>query len=397
MPFGNTAILACVKGPAGVGKTLSARHYARWDTAEALLLEWGPRDESDLKVYAALARSRAVFYTPTVGVTLRELRQDLPRLISRTDICIDQHVRQEGDSVSRRSPKNVELVIVDEAERFSMAALEYLRELFDREGGRLIVIGMPGIDMRLSRYLQLFNRVGFAHSYRPLQNEELTFALTRRWKQLGLGLDEANFTDAQAIAAIVHVTGGNFRLVHRLFVQIERVMRINGLNAVTEKWSKPLVLSSSSVPHSADNQREIPIKVTTIAWQCAFFAKMVSSLESRAWRDALSAEGVYFIFSHEGCSQNNGILMRIVTVVSRGRLTAHYSRLSCHCSRKRWRIETRPISVAVANAAPARNVPCGPTMSHKAPAMTLAKSSAKPVTRSNMPKAVPRSSGGAVL
>src|SRR5258708_1103972 len=47
-------------------------------------------------------------------------------------------------------------------------------------------------------------------------------------------------------------------------------------------------------------------------------------------------------------------------------------------------------------AAPARNVPCGPTTSQRAPAITLATSSASPVIRFNIPKAVPRNSGGAV-
>ena len=220
-------------GPAGVGKTLSARRYARWDIAEPMLIDWGPREESDAKVYAALARSRSVFYTPTVGLTLRELRQDLPHLINRADICIDEHGRPAGTIVVQRRPNHVELIIVDEAERLSMTALEYLRDLFDRQGLGLILIGMPGIDMRLSRYPQLYSRIGFAHVYRPLQDEELSFVLTRRWRQLGLDLDDADFTDAQAVAAIVRITGGNFRLVHRLFVQIERILRINGLNAVT--------------------------------------------------------------------------------------------------------------------------------------------------------------------
>jgi DNA transposition AAA+ family ATPase len=55
----------------------------------------------------------------------------------------------------------------------------------------------------------------------------------RPWRQFGLTLDDADFTDHQAIAAIARITGGNFRLLHRLFVQIERVLRINDLTVIT--------------------------------------------------------------------------------------------------------------------------------------------------------------------
>jgi DNA transposition AAA+ family ATPase len=221
-------------GPAGVGKTLSARRHAHWDLAEPLLHTWGPRDPSDDQVYAALSRSRTVFYTPTVGGTLREIRQDLHRLTARVEACIEQY-RMSGEGTRLIARDNIiGLIIIDEAERLSTAALEHLRDTFDRTHVGLMLIGMPGIDKRMARYPQLYSRVGFAHHYRPLQGDELTFVLTRHWRQLGLSLDSADFTDTQAMAAISRITRGNFRLLHRLFVQIERILQINELQVITE-------------------------------------------------------------------------------------------------------------------------------------------------------------------
>ncbi len=221
-------------GAAGVGKTLSARRYARWDVAEPLLVGWGPRRDSDAKVYAALAGHRAVFYTPSVCCPFRELREDIARLISRVGICIDQHVRREQLARTGDAANLAELLIVDEAERLTTTAVEHLRDVFDRTGIGVILIGMPGIEKRLSRYPQLYSRVGFAHHYRPLQGDELTFVLARHWRQLGLSLAEADFTDVQAMASITRITGGNFRLLHRLFVQIGRILKINGLSVITD-------------------------------------------------------------------------------------------------------------------------------------------------------------------
>ncbi len=46
-------------------------------------------------------------------------------------------------------------------------------------------------------------------------------------------LDGADFTDAQAVASIARITGANFRLLRRLFLQIERVLQVNELTVVT--------------------------------------------------------------------------------------------------------------------------------------------------------------------
>jgi DNA transposition AAA+ family ATPase len=222
-------------GPAGVGKTLSARRYAHWDLAEPLIEGWGVGEAVDAGVQAALSRSRTVFHTASVLGTLRDLRDDMANSLVIVSRCIEEQLRSEGVEVRRRDVRRlVEMVIVDETERMPTSAIELIRDIFDRTGMGVILIGMPGMEKRLSRYPQLYSRVGFAHHYRPLQGDELTFVLTRHWRRLGLALDDADFTDAQAIASIARITGGNFRLLNRLFVQIGRILKINGLSVLTD-------------------------------------------------------------------------------------------------------------------------------------------------------------------
>jgi len=58
--------------------------------------------------------------------------------------------------------------------------------------------------------------------------------LRHKWKQLELTLLADDLTDAEAIAAVTRITGGNFRLLQRLFTQIERILQINHLRTVTK-------------------------------------------------------------------------------------------------------------------------------------------------------------------
>jgi DNA transposition AAA+ family ATPase len=223
-------------GQAGIGKTLSARRYANWHKAENLLEQWGPRDDSDYQIYAALARARTVFYTPAVFTTPKQMHAELDHIGARVSICVDQHLEKIGKRTGHhtRASKHVELLIVDESERLSATALELLRDRYDRDNTALVLIGMPGVEKWFSRYPQLYSRIGFAHEYRPLAQEELHFVLDRRWHKLGQTLDPDDFTDAQAAAATARITRGNFRLIDRLFTQVERVMKINELTTITD-------------------------------------------------------------------------------------------------------------------------------------------------------------------
>ena len=220
-------------GPAGIGKTLSARRYANWDKAEPLLTTWGPRQEADHDVYAALHRSRTVLYTPPVLQTPRQFAHDLEHLTTRVEVCISQYRTAAIATKTPTAASWVRLMVIDEAERLAPTSLELLRDMYDRDAIAVILIGMPGLEKQFRRYAQFYSRVGFAHQYRALAHNELVFVLQRQWRSRGRELDPDDYTDAQTITAIVQTTRGNFRLLERLLTQIERVMKINELSTVT--------------------------------------------------------------------------------------------------------------------------------------------------------------------
>ena len=123
--------------------------------------------------------------------------------------------------------------MIDEADRLRMASLEQVRSIFDVGGIGLILIGMPGLEKRLARYPQFYSRIGFVHEFRPLGTAEIRELLTQGWTPSGVNLPAQPWA-AEATAAIIRITGGNFRLLNRLLTQMERILEINELHEVTK-------------------------------------------------------------------------------------------------------------------------------------------------------------------
>jgi AAA domain len=146
-----------------------------------------------------------------------------PPQISYRDISVTYHQKRLA------IPDPTTLIIIDEADRLKMAALEQVRDIFDQGGIGVVFIGMPGLEKCLSRYPQLYSCVGFVHAFRPLSAAQVCDLLQRKWIPAGVALPEAGVTDAEALAAIIRITGGNFRLLHQLLTQIARLLKINAL------------------------------------------------------------------------------------------------------------------------------------------------------------------------
>jgi DNA transposition AAA+ family ATPase len=96
-------------------------------------------------------------------------------------------------------------------------------------------MGMADLEKKVSYYPQLYSRIGFVHEYRPVSQEEMCYILSHYWHQVGLEFGEANFADEEALETVMQITGGNFRLVHRLLRQAQRILKVNRLTTMTRE------------------------------------------------------------------------------------------------------------------------------------------------------------------
>lgn len=231
-------------GPAGVGKTMSANHYAGWDSVfkQIGLAKSHPDRWICARPTINMSRFNTIIYTPEIINSAKTVKEDILNIVR-----IFNHLKERsiyGDVIPGddkvRYKSYVELLIIDEAERLQARSLEQIREIYDshysiydglqRMG--VIFIGMPGIEKRLIRFPQLYSRIGFAHVFRPLQHEEIESIIQTNCK---VTVNASDIMDQEAIAAMTRITNGNFRLINRLLRQSIRVMQVNGLPFISKE------------------------------------------------------------------------------------------------------------------------------------------------------------------
>jgi DNA transposition AAA+ family ATPase len=220
--------ISLLYGRTGLGKTESALHYTNWREVSPLLV----KASATRAVPRSVVQCGAAIYTPDVAATPKMVQSGISLLRNKFDDLVDQaacwHRFDTGEFVPH---KYLKLLIVDESDRLKPASLEYIRDLYDRTNLSILLIGSPGIERRLQRaaYGQLFSRFTLAYKIEPLTEKEAETFIALKWTTLGLPIK----ADGVVAAAISKLAGGNFRTLHRIFAELERLQKLNRFPMIT--------------------------------------------------------------------------------------------------------------------------------------------------------------------
>ncbi len=213
-------------GRPGVGKTEAARRYANWDVVEPNVISV----QRPLNNPEELVKCSKLLFLPNITVSAPKLKNELGLLRNRFDSAIERSIAVTSPEawVGAWRTKHIDLVIIDEAYRLRYEALEELRDLQEKWRIGVVLIGDPGMDRRLDRQPHFSHRVMFLHEYQQLSLEDASRYIDYKVEKLG-----AEKPPSDVYSAIYWYTQGNFRMLNNLFLQIERLLKINEMSEVS--------------------------------------------------------------------------------------------------------------------------------------------------------------------
>lgn len=220
-------------GTPGVGKTLSAMYYSNWDIIESIL---PPEHLQNPISTDKLKNCDTVFYTAPASPSPARIEKEIKNLCFNLN-CLNEDIIIEGkkNGMWEKQNNHTKLIIIDEADRLRPVSLEQIRDIYDSKNISIAFIGMPGIENKLSRYAQLYSRIGHMHNFRPISKKEIHKVLKNKLLQFGIKYDENGDSEQEAISEIIRITRCNFRLIQRLIAQISYIMEINNVSILNKE------------------------------------------------------------------------------------------------------------------------------------------------------------------
>lgn len=199
----NIPKLALVCGEHGLGKTQT-------------ILWWANKND-------------AVYVRANQGMSSRWLLSEICEELGEVPFW---HTQETFILIENHLKQNPKIIIVDEVDYLiDKNTIETLRDLHDRAGVPIVLVGMGAIDRKLSRYKHLTDRLYETMRFEHFNKDDI--------KELIEQLSEVEFTDD----AILHLASktNQFRQIIKLLNKIEKLSKTNGIKKLDEYTLKELL------------------------------------------------------------------------------------------------------------------------------------------------------------
>jgi DNA transposition AAA+ family ATPase len=198
--------LAQITGPAGRGKSDTAKHYAVNSDA----------------IYIPPMNTR----TPTM--VLRDISYELAGVRpSRSDDCLNV--------IGQEMAKHRRLIIIDEADLLQMACLEMLRNVNERFACPIMLIGEEELKGKLGKRRRISSRIRRSMEFGPINQQDIAYFL-----KTSLNLK----VSPDVTSAINKKANGDWRPVLTTAIGIERIMKASSLKEITLEMVQNVIKNS---------------------------------------------------------------------------------------------------------------------------------------------------------
>ena len=168
-------------------------------------------------------KNDCIYVRANQGMTSRWLLSEIAEELGEEAFW---HIQDTFNLVEQKLKQNPKPLIIDEVDYLvTNNVIEILRDLHDRTGCPMILVGMVNIDKKLSRYPHLKDRIYKAFKFEPFGKQDI--------KQILSELSEIPITnDGLEYLATRH---NQLRQMVKLINRTEKLAKTNGLTELNEK------------------------------------------------------------------------------------------------------------------------------------------------------------------
>ena len=180
-------------------------------------------------------KNDCIYVRANQGMTIRWLLSDIAEELNIESYW---HIDETFNQVEKALIQNHKTIIIDEIDYLiDKKTIETLRDLHDRTGCPMVLVGMANVNVKLARYPHLIDRIYKSFKFEQYTPEDIKLILTE--------LTEIKFT--QDGIEYLSTRANQFRQIVKLINKVEKKAKTNKIKLLDENVLRELLNERTNI------------------------------------------------------------------------------------------------------------------------------------------------------